>query len=121
MTCRIDSLTGRKHCSGTDDIPACQLCPESPSYWRNFDPPPPVEGAGIELVELPKRVALDWTKNGPDGAAPRIHPPRPCVLCRKPSILLSPRKKVPMHKVCAEGWYEQHPEARERITDGTLT
>jgi hypothetical protein len=36
--------------------------------------------------------------------------PRPCVLCGKPSLLLSDDGK-PCHKVCAEGWFEQHPEA----------
>ena len=33
---------------------------------------------------------------------------KPCVICHKPTPLLSDRGK-PVHKVCAEQWIEDHP------------
>jgi hypothetical protein len=50
----------------------------------------------IELWET-----LDWSTNGPFGVAPTIKTPLPCVICKRPSYLLSPEKKVPTHKACA--------------------
>lgn len=44
---------------------------------------------------------LDWSNNGPYGAATQLRHPAPCVICKRPSYLLSPEKKVPTHKVCA--------------------
>ncbi|MFC5174984.1 hypothetical protein [Streptomyces mutomycini] len=55
--------------------------------------------------------ALDWKSAAHwDYDAEETGAPRPCVLCGKPSLLLS-EKGEPCHKVCAEGWFEQHPEA----------
>jgi hypothetical protein len=44
----------------------------------------------------------DWSSNGPYGAAVLLKQPQPCAACRKPAYLLSPRKKVSMHKHCAD-------------------
>jgi len=44
----------------------------------------------------------DWSGNGPYGAATLLKHPQPCAACKKPAWLLSPRKKVAMHKTCAE-------------------
>ena len=46
--------------------------------------------------------ALDWSNNGPYGAATSLRDPRPCVICKRPAYLLSPEKSMPTHKVCAE-------------------
>lgn len=43
---------------------------------------------------------------------------RPCVLCRRPTQLRSGQGK-PCHKVCAEAWYEQHPQAWLQYEAGT--
>jgi hypothetical protein len=51
-------------------------------------------------------ILLDWTATGPDGAG-SVGPPAPCVLCRVPTILRSPKGK-PCHKVCAERWTDTH-------------
>lgn len=48
---------------------------------------------------------FDWSRNGPYGAAPFIRDPAPCVICKKPSHLLSPKRQQPCHKVCAERYY----------------
>ncbi|MFM9369040.1 hypothetical protein [Streptomyces sp. Da 82-17] len=54
---------------------------------------------------------LDWTASTHwDYEAAATDSPRPCVLCGKPSLLLSDDGK-PCHKACAEDWFEQHPDA----------
>jgi hypothetical protein len=63
------------------------------------------EQKAAALVAAQPWLELDWSINGPYGAAPTCNPPRPCVICKKPASLLSPRKKVPTHKVCAEHYY----------------
>lgn len=50
-----------------------------------------------------ERADLDWR------GARVVDEPRPCVLCGKPTILLSPAKGAPCHKRCAEDWL-QHRE-----------
>jgi hypothetical protein len=45
---------------------------------------------------------LDWSSSGPSGAATWINNPLPCVICKRPAYLLSPGKKTPTHKTCAE-------------------
>jgi hypothetical protein len=57
------------------------------------------------LIAAKPWLELDWSSNGPYGAAQNIARPRPCVICRQPAWLLSPRKLVPTHKVCAEQYY----------------
>ncbi|TGB09786.1 hypothetical protein [Streptomyces sp. MZ04] len=46
---------------------------------------------------------LDWSGPGHWGDD------EPCVLCRRPTPLRSDAGK-PCHKVCAEEWYEKHPD-----------
>ena len=47
------------------------------------------------------RVVLDWRT----GHNTEVQ--RPCVLCGRPTTLVSPRGKH-CHKTCAEAWTEQH-------------
>lgn len=54
--------------------------------------------------EIEPWMTLDWSKNGPYGVAQTIPKPLPCRVCGLDSYLLSPEKKTPMHKVCAEQW-----------------
>ncbi|WP_185912895.1 hypothetical protein [Streptomyces sp. WAC06128] len=55
--------------------------------------------------------ALNWKASTHwDYEAEANGTPGACVLCGKPSLLLS-TDGVPCHKVCAEGWFEQHPQA----------
>jgi len=46
-------------------------------------------------------VVLDWR------AGHNTEFPRPCVLCGRPTTLVSPRGKH-CHKTCAEAWTEQY-------------
>lgn len=48
---------------------------------------------------------LDWSDRRHWGDFPA-----PCVLCKAPTRLMSDRGKA-CHKVCAEEWFEKHPEA----------
>lgn len=45
---------------------------------------------------------LDWSSNGPFGAAQSLKVPLPCIICQQPAYLMSPEKQKPAHKVCAE-------------------
>jgi hypothetical protein len=45
---------------------------------------------------------LDWSTNGPYGAATFLKIPQACVICGEPAQLLSPEKKTPTHKTCAQ-------------------
>lgn len=64
------------------------------------------EEKAAALVAAQPWLELDWSSNGPYGAAGYLKQPRPCVICQKPTAhLLSPRKKVPTHKTCAEHYY----------------
>jgi hypothetical protein len=47
---------------------------------------------------------LDWSNNGPYGAAVYLNRPLPCGVCGQPAWLLSPRKQTPMHKTCAQDY-----------------
>jgi hypothetical protein len=61
--------------------------------------------AAKPLEEIPLWLEMNWSSGGPHGAAQRINTPLPCVICKKPSYLLSPSKGVPTHKVCAEEYH----------------
>jgi hypothetical protein len=70
-------------------------------------------------------VILDWSSNGPHGAAEYLTQPRQCTLCGQPCNLISPDKGLVCHKTCAENWYDQHPDVkppvRVRNTRGAKT
>ena len=57
-------------------------------------------------------VGLNWGSDGPEGPG-SIGDPAPCVLCKVPTILRSPKGK-PCHKVCAERWLDRQVEAKQR-------
>jgi hypothetical protein len=50
---------------------------------------------------------FDWRKTATVLPAGKTEP---CVICHKPTMLLSPRGK-PVHKVCAEQWTDRHPRS----------
>jgi hypothetical protein len=78
--------------------------------------PPPADAspAGLPLNDEPDRWdgTLDWSKGGATPADTIYGNARPCIVCGRPTWLLSPSKKVPTHKVCAEEFYRAHPKAR---------
>ena len=49
-------------------------------------------------MRKPDYPRLDWR------SARVLDTPRPCVICGRPALLLSPGKGVPCHKMCAEAW-----------------
>lgn len=53
---------------------------------------------------------LDWKGHGHWGAD------EPCVICEQLTPLRSDAGK-PCHKVCAEDWYEKHPDAWDKHPD----
>ena len=55
-----------------------------------------------------KRIVLDWRHAA-------VGPLAPCVLCGRPSLLRSPDKGVPCHKMCAEEWHETHPSHQAQL------
>lgn len=63
------------------------------------------EQRAADLVAAKPWLELDWSSNGPYGAAQKLNPPRPCVICEQPAYLLSPRKAAPAHKTCVEQYY----------------
>jgi hypothetical protein len=103
-TCRLDMTQGRI-CATAGDIPACQLCPRSPTYWRDQPPAPPADptAAGLTAPDPLSELGamLDWSGGS-------VGPPSPCVICGKDAILRSP-KGQPCHKYpCAEQWQAAH-------------
>jgi hypothetical protein len=116
---------GPTECDAAGTLPSCQLCPLSPTYWRNSAPessaepwngtrpnpdtPEPISMEALGEVEASRPVdyshAIDATtgsKRNPGWYA--VSNPRdakPCTLCARPTIMRSP-KHVPCHKVCAE-------------------
>lgn len=76
-------------------IPACQLCPNSPTYWRDQPASPtPTVTAGPTPPPPSAAGGLDWSKH-------RSGDPAPCRVCRKPAFMRDAAGK-PCHKVCAE-------------------
>jgi hypothetical protein len=104
-------------CHGAGNLLSCQLCPESPTWWKNTPrPPTPAEArpGGLTIDPGSDRHAgsLDWSKNGLSPATCQRSRDGwttwPCQACGKPAMTKTV-KDVPMHKVCAERWYAEHP------------
>lgn len=122
MLCSLDSTDDQGHpngagpdCAGRGNLLACQLCPQSPTYWRNTAPPPvpdPWNGDGestLTGVTSPAEAwkgTLNWGKGS--GAWWEWGRPKPCVICTVKTEQRSPKSK-PCHKVCAERW--EHAKA----------
>lgn len=56
------------------------------------------------------RVMLDWSSQGPAGAA-SVGEPKPCRFCSRPALLRDPVTGTPTHKVCAEADLTARAEA----------
>lgn len=101
-------------CDKAGNLPACQLCPQSGTYWQNEDRAPDRDFYdGTRRRKDPNVYQPLPDLNGllttDDGWNRVCWPPEPCVVCTKPAMLFSPRGK-PCHKTCAEKW------ARRRTT-----
>ncbi|NES28954.1 hypothetical protein GCE86_19645 [Micromonospora terminaliae] len=85
-------------------VNACQLCPSSPTYWRNRPPSPaPTGQATPTATALPERTGgLVWSGHATGD-------PMPCRLCGRPALMRDAEGR-PCHKVCAEQ-ATQTPEA----------
>lgn len=77
-------------------VNACQLCPNSPTYWRDQPASPtPAGQTALRAAPLPQHEdGLDWSKH-------RIGSPAPCRVCGKPALMRDEYGQ-PCHKVCAE-------------------
>lgn len=102
-------------CGSAGTLPLCQLCPNSPTYWRdNYDPPPATPEQRAEakagLVPLADRgTVFDWSRTL---KSPKTES---CVICGHGTRQLSPKGK-PCHKSCAEKWQNEHRSAPKSPT-----
>ncbi|MDH6460890.1 hypothetical protein M2302_001056 [Micromonospora sp. A200] len=100
----ISHLTGATCCgqraTGTAGAPlvnACQLCPTSPTYWRDQPPSPaPPQQTAAPATAQPERTGsgLVWSSHATGD-------PAPCRICRRPALMRDGEGR-PCHKVCAE-------------------
>ena len=97
--------SGARVCTADATMNACQLCPQSPTYWRLTDPGPVADPwskeshSAIPAAELVDRWpgAIDGVKDG----WTHVSKPGPCMLCLKPSHMRNPKKEF-VHKTCQE-------------------
>jgi hypothetical protein len=103
--CRIyepNDTETRIECQQDGTLLSCQLCPHSPTYWRNTATPPatnPWNGTGGNPVP----DLTGWIDNRDD-------PTEPCILCNIHTPWISPRG-IRCHPACADTWSRQHRKA----------
>jgi hypothetical protein len=124
MGCRneqVDAVAWRTVCEETGDMLQCQLCPASPTYWRNQ---PPSEDAPLPASEPAARLewGLSWGVAADVRGGALWRGTQRCVRCGKPTITTSPpSERYPhgrhIHKLCAELWMRAHPK---QAAAGTL-
>jgi hypothetical protein len=98
MTCQLAPTDGAPtNCQGTGNLNACQLCPNSPTYWRNQPAPPPPPPTPAIWVDLD-----GWTddRTPHDDADPYAADRMRCSICRIPTTWISPKGKR-CHPSCA--------------------
>jgi hypothetical protein len=99
------TLGGPKICTSSGDMPACRLCPSSPTYWRNDHRPAsdtPWDGQSAEAA-----ATLDltgWRDNRTDTATAEQ---TRCTMCGLPTTWTSP-KGTRCHPSCAQQWQREH-------------
>lgn len=143
-----ERVPGGRDCTGRGNLLSCQLCPKSPTYWRNTAPPTSADPYRPEaqyapntgLVVGPVTDYRYWPGNRTktrDADRWGTGPDAWCVEgCGRKTRLRSPQRKradgsviggVPVHMVCAEAYYRTHdrrPDARptdptaHRLDDG---
>lgn len=135
-------LGGAKVCTEAGNMLACQLCPLSPTYWRNephhlahqtapgtHDPncpacnPDPWDGR--QDPEPPDIDETGWHQDKtplPEerGLWPRILEDMRCVLCHIPTPWVSP-KGSRCHPSCARTWLRARERARRTTEPASPT
>lgn len=120
--CRFEpeGIGTRKVCTSDGDMLACQLCPNSPGYWRNTTAPAAADPwDGRPAFEVPDIDETGWRDDRtplPEDRRdwPRILESMRCVICRIPTPWISP-KGTRCHPSCARKWL------RERARRSTAT
>ncbi len=107
----VDEVRVRQICSETGNMPACQLCPRSPTYWRRTATPSAAERGTDPWGNTPKIPApeLDmtgWVDDRSNPITPNIIDSLRCVLCRVPTTWISP-KGTRCHPSCARMYLRQ--------------
>jgi hypothetical protein len=119
MSCRAEQYdpagSWRTICEQTGNLPKCQLCPRSPTYWRDQPAAPAPVAAETPRAITPWGTVLNWGMGAQTHGRGLDHGDRPCSICDQPSITISPPSKkhpfgVSAHKVCAEQWTSQHEQ-----------
>ncbi|MGW3854729.1 hypothetical protein [Micromonospora arida] len=92
VTCCGQRSTGT---AGAPLVNACQLCPTSPTYWRDQEPSPaPTAVPVTAAAPVDRPQGFVWSHHATGD-------PLPCRLCRKPAIMRDAEGR-PCHKTCAE-------------------
>lgn len=85
--------------AGAALVNACQLCPSSPTYWRDQAPTPAPAAQASTAALRPPSGGLDWSTH-------KAGDRRPCRLCGDPAFMRDANGR-PCHKTCAEQAGEQ--------------
>lgn len=88
--------------AGAALVNACQLCPSSPTYWRDQAPTAPT---AVQVAVAPA-AAPRSPSGGLDWSAHKAGDRRPCRLCGNPAFTRDANGR-PCHKTCAEQAGEQ--------------
>lgn len=101
MTCRLptsataDQPATPKLCDGSGSMPACQLCPKSPTYWQRTTTSTAYANPWDGRPKTPE-PELDMTGWHDE----RVSNTLPCILCNVHTTWISP-KGVRCHLSCA--------------------
>lgn len=108
--CRYDPA-GRRECTQDGGLPACQLCPASPTYWRHTAAPAVADPwNGRPTQPLPELDMTGWREDltpPPDPITPGHVDSLRCTLCGMTTIWISP-KGARCHPSCATMWAREH-------------
>ncbi|MEU9516611.1 hypothetical protein [Micromonospora sp. NPDC048169] len=99
MTTNTDVCCGQRQpgTPGAALVNACQLCPNSPTYWRDQPPSDTATSPVTPEASAPRADhsgGLNWSSHATGD-------PLPCRICRKPAFMRDGEGR-PCHKVCAE-------------------
>ena len=105
--CHFDTAEhggGRRVCSETGNLPACALCPRSPTYWQNTATPKVADPWNGDTGTPAREVDMTGWR---DDRTPVDLAVMLCVLCDIPTTWITPKGKR-CHPSCATMWARTH-------------